>query len=410
MTSPNPNPRVLVIGAGPSGLAIAQGLKKASIPCTVFERQPQNLESRDWGMLLHWGTPYLLKTLPPELQARIHEPRVDPHYDYSEPPKRMNIQTGEVVGRSVGENLVRVSRRKLRNFLIEGVDVRWEKRLADVRVGEGGVTAVFEDGSEEVGQLLVGSDGGRSRVREVLLGVEAARSEETPFTMMNFSEAKYTAEQARFLRSVHPIVQLGYHPGEKCVAFLAAIDTADPDPAGWRFQNFISWAGPPSTKDLEDPMARAHFWKEKAANFCEPFRTAVLNIDDSAVPPIDALKQWAPRYWDNLGGRLTLAGDAAHSMVPNRGQGLNNAVQDASCIVDAVVSVVKGESTLKDAIDTYEAEMKPRGKKEVEMSYEAARITSRLIDVPMGYEYNLDKDSTARGVKAAGGKSGTGWD
>jgi len=171
-----------------------------------------------------------------------------------------------------------------------------------------------------------------------------------------------------------------------------------------------SWAGPPSAKDLEDPAARVKFWKEKAENFCEPFRTAVLNIDDAAVPPIDALKQWAPRDWDNRGGRLTLAGDAAHCMVPNRGQGLNNAVQDASCIVDAVVSVVKGESTLKDAIDAYEAEMKPRGKKEVEMSYEAALISSRLIDVPISYEYNLDKDSTARGAKAVGGKAGTGWD
>ena len=80
--------------------------------------------------------------------------------------------------------------------------------------------------------------------------------------------------------------------------------------------------------------------------------------------------------WDNCGGRVTLAGDAAHSMLPHRGQGLNQAMADARYIVDAISLASMGTTTLGQAINAYEAELKPRGAKEVALSYEQAK-TSR---------------------------------
>ena len=58
--------------------------------------------------------------------------------------------------------------------------------------------------------------------------------------------------------------------------------------------------------------------KERAKAFCEPFRTVALGIDDEVVLPLDQGAQWKPIAWDNLGGKVTLAGDAAHSMVPRK--------------------------------------------------------------------------------------------
>jgi 2-polyprenyl-6-methoxyphenol hydroxylase-like FAD-dependent oxidoreductase len=69
-----------------------------------------------------------------------------------------------------------------------------------------------------------------------------------------------------------------------------------------------------------------------------------------------------------------------------RGQGLNNAIKDASDIVDAIVAAVNGQKTLKDSITEYEAEMKPRGAKEVVLSLEQAlkaRKTDTLKDSPI---------------------------
>jgi 2-polyprenyl-6-methoxyphenol hydroxylase-like FAD-dependent oxidoreductase len=47
----------------------------------------------------------------------------------------------------------------LRDLLLEGVDVQWEKKCVGYHEDEEGVWANFEDGTRERGDLLVGSDG-----------------------------------------------------------------------------------------------------------------------------------------------------------------------------------------------------------------------------------------------------------
>ena len=74
-------------------------------------------------MLLHWGTEALLNVLPPHLQARIKEPRVDPYYEMTNPIPYINGKTGEVLARIPTDVIARVSRKKLRRFLTEGEDL-----------------------------------------------------------------------------------------------------------------------------------------------------------------------------------------------------------------------------------------------------------------------------------------------
>ena len=42
------------------------------------------------------------------------------------------------------------------------------------------VTAIFEDGTEATGNILIGVDGGKSKVREYLLGPEKAEVQQLP--------------------------------------------------------------------------------------------------------------------------------------------------------------------------------------------------------------------------------------
>ena len=56
----------------------------------------------------------------------------------------------------------------------------------------------------------------------------------------------------------------------------------------------------------------------------------------------------------------------------DRGQGLNNAMKDASEIVDGLTSAFNGKQSLKEVIKSYEAEMIPRGATEVGLSRELA--------------------------------------
>ena len=91
------------------------------------------------------------------------------------------------------------------------------------------------------------------------------------------------------------------------------------DPTTWEFQNYIGWWGLPHAPDLEDAKTRMDFYRSFVSTFCEPFRTAALKLADDEVVPVYPGQQWAPTMaWDNYGGKVTLAGDAAHSMVPRQ--------------------------------------------------------------------------------------------
>jgi len=73
------------------------------------------------------------------------------------------------------------------------------------------VTAAFEDGSKVSGNMLVGCDGAKSYVRELLLG-DKAKLTEAPVKIINFTQS-YTAEQALHVRSLHPIYKYSIYEG-----------------------------------------------------------------------------------------------------------------------------------------------------------------------------------------------------
>jgi 2-polyprenyl-6-methoxyphenol hydroxylase-like FAD-dependent oxidoreductase len=273
------------------------------------------------------------------------------------------------------------------------------------------VTAIFDDGTSETGNMLIGADGSRSKVRQFLVGDEAAKPQLLPFTFINYSNGKYTAEQAKLLRTVHPIVKLGYHPENQGLSLLAVLDNPDPTkPELTKFQILQSWRGPPYANELSDDRERLKYFKYRAGQFCEPFRTAALALGDESVLPINQGQQWKPIWWDNRGGKVTLVGDAAHSMLPrtspssfsqhqfpnlrisatgmkihwkfetdiraDRGQGLNNAILDSAEIVNAVKAALFDGKNLKEEIDKYEAEMRPRATKEVELALQTAEMSA----------------------------------
>lgn len=113
------------------------------------------------------------------------------------------------------------------------------------------------------------------------------------------------------------------------------------------------------------------FWAEKLA---EPFRSAYLAIAPTATIWCDRLAEWPTEPWDNRGGRVTLAGDAAHPMTYHRGQGLNNAILDAAFLCRALHGHRQAGKPTVDALAVYEAEMQERGRAAVISSGENSRM------------------------------------
>jgi 2-polyprenyl-6-methoxyphenol hydroxylase-like FAD-dependent oxidoreductase len=82
--------------------------------------------------------------------------------------------------------------------------------------------------------------------------------------------------------------------------------------------------------------------------------------------------------------RITLLGDAIHSMTPYRGIGANVALKDAMRLCRALTAADRGERTLIDAIRGYEVDMLDYGFRAVRKSLHAmnqAIVESRVRSV-----------------------------
>ncbi|KAI9813308.1 MAG: hypothetical protein M1827_004250 [Pycnora praestabilis] len=363
---------------GSTGLLIAQGLKKAGISFSIFEREGSDgyrIRPRDWGMALHWATQYVGSCLPPDLADRTSEMMTDPFTTVNPDDNVLpfhNGKTGELLANLPIKNTVRISRRKMRKLCSEGIDIQYNKRLIDIKDDGGSkVTISFDDGTTASGSIIVGCEGARSAVREILLGPEEASLMRLPVTMFNFTE-QYPAELALQLRKLHPAAFFGIHPDNHGIFLIAVQDVPEPEkPETWLFQLAISSMkiSPREAELAESNEGRHEFIKERAQTYAEPWRSAALGVKDTTYIPNDTCSYWeSPVPWDNHAGRITLSGDAAHAMTPHRGQGLNNAVQDAAHFVEAIKAVVADQQDLGKAISAYDEEMLGRGIREIKIS------------------------------------------
>ncbi|OSS53927.1 hypothetical protein B5807_01314 [Epicoccum nigrum] len=365
--------KVLIIGAGPAGCALAHGLKNAGISYRIFDKGEDVYRHRHWAFTLGWARPYLLSVLPSDIASQLDTCAVDPSID----PAAMgedrivlyNGQTREEAFSFPIPKAKEMNIRKLRILLAESLDVQYGKRFDRYELTPGnGVKVFFDDGTSEQGDMVIGIDGAGSKVRQCLID-RGATQETLPFALMNFN-ASYTAEQAIFIKErLHPLVDIAIHPaGHYIRANVLDIPNVD-DPTTWTFQILSTWP----LKDVEDydnevdrlKRLKAHV---KRDGWAEPYKSAIEWIPDDTPVLKDRLNIWKTQPWDNQEGRVTLCGDAAHAMTFHRGQGANNAFFSAHSLVEALKSVHDGSATLKEAITAYDESILKRGANEVQIS------------------------------------------
>ena len=224
-----------------------------------------------------------------------------------------------------------VIRRTLRRVLLTGVEdnVTFGKRLVSyAHHPDGSVTARFEDGSCETGDILVGADGTSSAVRRQRL--PQARLEETGIVSLG-GKLLMTAQSKALLSEkmfygmsliIAPKVlgaiihSLEFAQNRTSAAFAARwphfIEALDQDSVGWAL-----WGAAISS----------------------------LAVRTSVPPP----------PWES--SNVTLLGDAVHTMTPGRGAGANTALRDAALLGRLLIEADQGKRPRVQAIHDYEAEM-----------------------------------------------------
>jgi FAD-dependent urate hydroxylase len=322
--------RILIVGAGLAGLALARALRQAGLASEVIEREA-GWEVAGTGMYLPANGVRALRALGLEGAVAAQAAEI-PRQRLLDHRGRLlaDIDLHQLWG-DVGSCLA-LPRADLHRVLRENVPVRLSRTIRSLEQLDGPVQVTFDDGSPGEFDLVVGADGLRSSVRRL------AVDDRPPIPVGQHSW--------RFLAACPPqtttwTVLLGRGTSfltvpvggglVYCYADIAtdsATDKPDGDPVGWLRERFAGFAAPvPQLLDLLEDPARIH------------------------VAPIE---QVAGARWGR--GAVLLVGDAAHGMSPNMAEGAALAFEDALVLAGCL----RAATTVSDAMAGFVARRSPR--------------------------------------------------
>jgi 2-polyprenyl-6-methoxyphenol hydroxylase-like FAD-dependent oxidoreductase len=383
--------RILIIGAGLGGLALAQGLVKSGFNVTVFERD-ESPTSRSQGYRISirsLGMKALAALLAPEKMSRLFLAKVaDVGDGFTCANEKMETLFAIPQGQDAA---VQFLRSELRNLLQEGSDIEWNKRLITFEDKGDQIIAYFEDGSSATGSLLIGCDGGASTVRELLPSVYGTRLGSIPKVINNHravlgGQIDRTQEWNELLplNKTGFVRFLGLNSHHMGVCFS---ERADRSPT-------VFWALSEEAKDRH--VSRYEFdqgleCRRRILNHCkrlmenEPWHKSLKKLVHD-TPAEAIMAPWLIRttqFPDSdqfpivPTGRVTLLGDSAHAMPPDRGLGGNSVLEDAR-ILSALLASSSKPIDWPRLIEKFEREMFSKAKIAVQESEKAAEYFRNL--------------------------------
>ncbi|KAJ5496916.1 hypothetical protein N7463_008903 [Penicillium fimorum] len=357
------NPPILIIGAGISGLVLAQYLRRHNVEFKIFERDSAiDARSGGWGLTLHWSLPALRELLPEDIVERFPETFVNKEASARGDVGRFqffNLKSGDALYNVPAAERIRVSRVRLRQLLTTGINVEWNKSFQNIESTADEITAHFEDGTNYTGRLLVACDGSRSRTREILY--PEAQMNELPVQLLGASTL-YSVEEMGGAESIDPFIFQGSHPDSNVFLFFSLLDTPNnfenSSKDRYHCQIIISWADSQGIPVPDSNADRIALMKKLTDNWSEPFHSLVHKLGQDVEVRSIRIEDWIFRLGRaHAHPRAVLMGDSAHTMTMFRGEGANNAIVDVLDLVKRVDIDKPGSfdtEALKSSLAAYE--------------------------------------------------------
>ncbi len=331
--------KALIAGGGIAGTVAAIALEKAGIEPIVFESFSRGAEGVGAFLTLAVNGIDALGAISVDIaklggfatsRMALHRGNGHQLAEFALGPRLPNGVVARTIKRSELYGSLRDEARG------RGIQIQYGRRIVDAQISPSAKVIVqFGDGSRDEGDLLIGADGLRSRVRKII-------DPEAPAA--RYLGLLNTGGYARNIKVAGSPGTMQMFFGKRC--FFCYV----PHPNGevWWFAN-PSRRKEPTRQELA--AITAEQWR---AELCELFAKDTTPAVEIIQATKEILTGWnsydfpTVPAWHNE--RMIIIGDAAHAASPSSGQGASMAIEDAVVLAKCL----RDESTIEDAFAAYE--------------------------------------------------------
>jgi 2-polyprenyl-6-methoxyphenol hydroxylase-like FAD-dependent oxidoreductase len=405
---------ILISGAGLSSLLLAQSLLRSKIPFQIYERDA-SFSFRAQGYRLRLsseGLDAVESVLGPEDFEKFYEicgktggggfGAIDAHSGEIIPmpeakkmeEEKKKKEEAEREAREKAENelkerledggkeevavevltsregkIIGISRGEMRKFFAQNCEpyIKWSHRVTGYELTPTGVVAIFADGTKSIeGSLLVGGEGINSLVAKQVskgklkvydTGARGIHGSSPTTAFKQLGEGVW-----RMIDNSNPLGTISV------ITNVRAGDMDDPTlQFGWAIGAQPGVIEAPNDNSLLVGAPAANIAKELTKNWHPKLKPLFdeMDVEEAAFWKITCSTPTGIPEWET-DERVTLIGDAVHSMTPAGGNGANTAVRDS-----ALLGRLLGEKGgwEKGVTKEYEKEMRGYASDAVKMSY-----------------------------------------
>lgn len=351
--------KILIVGAGLGGMALAAFLKQKGIEFEIVEKAP-DFSHLGYSVSIWHTCMEILNKLGLAEDFKQKSEAAESYYLATGKGKLIKLYHFEEFKKKFWPVMSLIHRKDLLFMLMRAAGdppIKMKTTLISLRHNLENVEAEFSDGSKGVYNLVVGADGARSQVREMTFG----------------KGYEHFAEWRAFYfyvdKKVFPVPRGVFEmlePGQFCGIYNEKDTTL-----------LVILAMPQRHAIWDSEVGRQQRLHEHFKDTVWMLPQIIDSVKPEDICPTDIVYV-TMKHW--ISGRVALLGDAAHAMEPFAGIGANMALEDAFVLAEELSKV--SAPNLPQALESYQARRYARvqiARNQVRELWWWAKITSHIF-------------------------------